>query len=137
MILRINKQTTISKIQEEFSTRFPNLKIEFFIDKNKDDQLTADEQIKDTSQTIHEIRENGKDGVYDIDGLITVAELEKNFFDIFGLYVQVFRKSGNIWLMTTTTDHLTLSEQNNLSAQQSKKITSEGPIDAADHADLE
>lgn len=137
MILHITKQTKINQIQENFSTRFPNLKLEFFIDKNKDEQLTANEQVKDPSKSIQEIRENGKDGVYDIDGLTTVAELEKNFLDIFGIYVQVFRKSGDIWLMTTTTDYLTLSEQNNLATQQSKKIIPEGPGDAADHNDLE
>ncbi|MBW7935900.1 MAG: hypothetical protein LC101_09665 [Flavobacteriales bacterium] len=137
MILHITKQTKINQIQENFSTRFPNLKLEFFIDKNKDEQLTANEQVKDPSKSIQEIRENGKDGVYDIDGLTTVAELEKNFLDIFGIYVQVFRKSGDIWLMTTTTDYLTLSEQNNLATQQSKKIIPEGPGDAADRNDLE
>jgi hypothetical protein len=29
----------------------------------------------------------------------------------YGLHVQVFRKSGNIWLETSVSDHLTLSEQ--------------------------
>lgn len=137
MIIRINKDSKISQIQQEFSKRFPNLKIEFFKDKNNDGQLTANEMIRDTETRIGSIRETGHDGVYDIDGLIPVAELEKNFLDIFGVYVQVFRKSGNTWLMTTTTDHLTLSEQNHLSAQQSTEIPAEGPVNAADRSELE
>lgn len=137
MILRINKDTKINQIQHEFSKRFPNLKIEFFTDKNKDGQLTANEMIHDTEVNIGSIREIGHDGIYDIDGLVTVAELEKNFYDIFGVYVQVFRKSGNTWLMTTTTDHLTLSEQNHLSSKQHEEILVEKPIDAADRNDLE
>lgn len=137
MILRINKNTKIKEIQHEFSKRFPNLKIEFFKDKNKDGQLTANEMIRDAEVNIGSIREMGHDGIYEIDGLVTVAELEKNFYDIFGVYVQVFRKSGNTWLMTTTTDHLTLSEQNHLSAQQSEEIPAEKPFDAADRNDLE
>lgn len=137
MIIRINKDSKISQIQKEFSTRFPNLKIEFFKDKNKDGQLTANEMIKDPDTRIGAIREMGHDGMYEIDGLMTVAELEKNFLDIFGVYVQVFRKSGSAWLMTTTTDHLTLAEQNHIAAEQAKEIPSEGPVDAADRADLE
>ena len=40
-------------------------------------------------------------------------ELEKIFKDQFGLAVQVFRKSGNLWLETTMTDNWTLQQQNN------------------------
>jgi hypothetical protein len=39
-------------------------------------------------------------------------QLERLFEQEFGLHVQVFRKSGNIWLMTTVSDSLTLEEQN-------------------------
>jgi hypothetical protein len=137
MILRINKNSKIRQIQQDFSKRFPYLKIEFFKDKNKDGELTADEMVKDPETTIGSIREMGHDGVFDIDGLTTVKELEKNFLDIFGVYVQVFRKSGSTWLMTTTTDHLTLAEQNHIAAEQSKPVTEEKPIDAADRAELE
>ncbi|MDE3144966.1 MAG: hypothetical protein KGL19_12475, partial [Bacteroidota bacterium] len=43
---------------------------------------------------------------------MTVSELEQKFNDIYGLSTQVFRKSGNIWLVTTVTDKWTLEEQN-------------------------
>ena len=35
-----------------------------------------------------------------------------DFKEIYDLNVQVFRRSGNIWLQTTATDHLSLSAQN-------------------------
>ena len=41
-----------------------------------------------------------------------VAELENDFSGQFGLQVQVFRKSGEVWLQTTKTDNWTLIEQN-------------------------
>ena len=41
-----------------------------------------------------------------------VSELEKAFSDIFGLNVQVFRKSNNMWLQTTITDKWSLEKQN-------------------------
>jgi hypothetical protein len=34
--------------------------------------------------------------------------------DIYGLGVQIFRKSGDVWSDTVETDGLTLEEQNNL-----------------------
>jgi len=43
---------------------------------------------------------------------MTVAEMEERFRDIYGLGVQVFRKSGTIWLETTVTDGWTLEDQN-------------------------
>ena len=40
-----------------------------------------------------------------------IAEL-KTMQEEFGLHVQVFRKSGNTWLETSTSDDLTLEDQN-------------------------
>ena len=37
---------------------------------------------------------------------------EKIFKDQFSLAVQVFRRSGNLWLETTMTDNWTLRQQN-------------------------
>ena len=45
---------------------------------------------------------------YDLDD----AELEEIFETNFGLHVQIFRKSGKIWLETSTTDGWTLNQQN-------------------------
>jgi hypothetical protein len=50
-------------------------------------------------------------GFVGVDESMTVLELENAFMDEFGLCVQVFRKSGNIWLETTMTDHWTLKQQ--------------------------
>jgi hypothetical protein len=43
---------------------------------------------------------------------MTVQELERVFQDELGLYVQVFRKSGKVWLETTATDNWSLYKQN-------------------------
>lgn len=43
---------------------------------------------------------------------MTVSELEQHFADVYGLSVQVFRKSGEVWLETTTTDNWSLEKQN-------------------------
>lgn len=49
----------------------------------------------------------------------TVQELEKKIEDQLGLHIQVFRRSGNIWLETTVTDEWTLSFQN----EQGKELS--------------
>ena len=54
-----------------------------------------------------------KDGDIQINEEMKVIELEKLFKDKFKLAVQVFRKSGNLWLETTMTDNWTLAQQNN------------------------
>ena len=66
----------------------------------------------DTNQTIGEIRTTHTDGDLSINGHQKVSTLESKFLEDYGLNVQVFRKSGNIWLQTTSTDHWTLTEQN-------------------------
>lgn len=133
MLIRITGGTTLAEIIEEFTHRFPNLKLEFFTDKNKDGILTADEIVKNHETKVGDIREMGHNGILEIDSLTTTADLEKSFFDVFGLYAQVFRKSGTGWLVTTTTDHLTLGEQNNMSGQMSKSVE---PTETTDYEDL-
>jgi hypothetical protein len=59
--------------------------------------------------------ENGKDRkgyIASIAQKKSVAELENAFEEYFGLSVQVYRKSGKMWLQSTITDDWTLKEQN-------------------------
>ena len=53
---------------------------------------------------------------------MTVVDLEQSFSDVFGLGVQIFRKSGKVWLETTVTDGWTLDEQNRQGEALSKVI---------------
>jgi hypothetical protein len=41
---------------------------------------------------------------------------------VYGLSVQVFRKSGNVWLETSATDNWTLRQQNNEGAELSTQM---------------
>jgi hypothetical protein len=54
-----------------------------------------------------------------------VSELEELFQEVFGLSVQIFRKSGENWLQTTTTDFWTLNQQNNKGKDMCEKIEPE------------
>ncbi len=58
------------------------------------------------------INKDFSEGELEIDGTMTVNMLESKLFEQFGLSVQVSRKSGNLWLETSLTNHWTLKEQN-------------------------
>jgi len=117
MNLHIEKHMTLAEVQAAFNHSFPFLKIGFFIDKNHDNTLTADEQIHNLKMTIGSIREIEYDGDLKIEATMTAKEVETAFWDTFGLDIQVFRKSGNAWLVTTSTDSRTLLEQNEIARE--------------------
>jgi len=58
-----------------------------------------------------------------------VKTFEKNWFDQAGVWCQVFRKSGNVWLQTTVTDDMTLAEVNEFGKQMSEPIEKSEPDD--------
>jgi hypothetical protein len=114
MKIAINDNRKIFAIQEEFNTAFPYLKLEFYSKSHKSQGASEKEFIKHNSKTLGESRTLHEDGNITITPHMTVYNLEQNFSDIYGLGVQIFRKSGDVWSDTVETDGLTLEEQNNL-----------------------
>lgn len=108
----IKDDMTISDLQRAFNERFPYLRLEFYTEPHAPGkgspatkQIPADKKIGDV-RLIH------TEGGFQIDPKMKVAALEKLFAEKYGLYVQVFRRSGSLWLQTTATDDWTLEEQN-------------------------
>lgn len=112
MKITINDHRKIFAIQEEFNTTFPNLKLEFYAKPHKAGGSSEKEFIKRSSKTLGECRTIHEDGNITITPNMTIMNLEENFRNIYGLGVQVFKKSGNTWLETTETNGLTLEEEN-------------------------
>ena len=117
MEIQISNTTTIDEIKTWFSTKFQQLKIEFFLDDDHDGRFNSDEMIMDNDVEIGRIRESGSDGILKITRKTTVSTLEKLFQENFGVNVEVFRRAGTLWLLTTAIDNLTLSEQNELASE--------------------
>lgn len=109
--IKITPNKTLKEIQEEFSKRFTHLKLEFFSKPHSEGKGTQKEYMKDNLLQVKDLA-SADGGSVEISGNTIVSELEKAFRETFGLYVQVFRKSGKIWLETTATDGWTLSYQN-------------------------
>lgn len=123
MKITINDKRKIFAIQEEFNQAFPYLKLEFFSKPHTVGGGSAKKLIKHSSKTLGECRTIHNKGRMTISPEMTVAELEQRFGDVYGLGVQVFRKSGKVWLETTVTDAWTLEAQNSQGEALSKVFT--------------
>lgn len=108
----INKQKQLKQIQEEFQKQFPFLKLEFYSDFHKQGEGSDKQKRLDNNLTVGQVSRLPAEKSITISEWMKVSELEKVFKDTFGLSVQVFRKSNNLWLQTTITDGWTLSKQN-------------------------
>ena len=110
----INDSTKVLDIQEAFTKMFPFLKLEFYRKGIHAGSGTIDIKQPNISKdkTLSEVSTIAKDSQVAVSPEMTVSELENNIKDKFGLTLQVFRKSGNVWLQTSFTDSWTLEEQN-------------------------
>ena len=111
--LHITSNRLISEIQNEFNKAFPFLKLEFFNNKSFLHSNFSASQIVSSNRKIGDSMLNKTGGEIEIEESMKVNVLERLFKDQFSLAVQVFRKSGNLWLETTITDNWTLLQQNN------------------------
>jgi len=115
LIMKINvgDNQTIKEIQTNFSERYPYLKIEFFTKPHEKFRGSSKESMVDSNTLIKNCRSVHGEGEIEIFPSTKVSTLENKFREVFGLHVQVFRKSGNVWIETTVTDDWTLEKQNN------------------------
>jgi hypothetical protein len=112
MHLNIAPDRLISEIQKEFNEIFPFLKLEFFNNRSFARNNFSASQIIPWNKKLGEGQTGIKEGDIEIEESMKVSELENLFKDKFKLAVQVFRKSGTIWLETTMTDSWSLLQQN-------------------------
>ena len=112
MKITINDTNTVHSVQEEFHTAFPYLKLEFFSRMHKTGAPTAKRFLRHPDKKLADCRIDEGKSVIIIQPEMTVADLEQQFSNVYGLGVQVFRQSGRAWLETTVTDGWTLEEQN-------------------------
>lgn len=120
MKLLLSSETSIRDVNVEFSKNFPFLKLEFYSWPHKKGQSSQQEYKLPNSYRLGSISGLFKPRMLEIKPDETVASLEQRFQNEFGLPVQIFRKTGDQWIETTQTDHLTLEKQNNIGAAASK-----------------
>ena len=113
----ITDEKRLADIQLEFQEKFPALKLEFYSAPHQVGTGSTNQELLPATAEIGTVRRIHKSGDLSINGHLKVKTLEQLFFEQYGLNVQVFRKSGDIWLQTTSTDEWTLTEQNNRGAR--------------------
>lgn len=117
--MEIKDNKKIIEIQREFNEKFPYLKLEFYKSAHEAGEGSPEDKKLDPYKTVAEVRTKHKSGDLSLHGNVKVETLEHRFEQDYGLHVQVYRKSGDIWLQTTATDSWTLSEQNDKGAKES------------------
>ncbi|HMQ46448.1 MAG TPA: hypothetical protein PKA00_02550 [Saprospiraceae bacterium] len=108
----IHSDRRITDIQNEFNTIFPGLKIVFYAKKHTAHEGSAQKNEYDPALTLGEIQTKKRTAEIELDDQLTISQFEQIMENEFGLHVQVFRRSKNLWLQTTATDDWTLEVQN-------------------------
>src|SRR5215212_8694065 len=123
MVININDTKKLKNIKEEFNLLFPYLNIEFFSKPYSRGEGSSKVQAANENNTIAECRNKHNSGLLEITPDMTVSDLENTFMNLYGLFVQVFRKSGSVWLETTVTDNWSLEEQNKQGESVTRHLT--------------
>lgn len=111
--LLISPERLISDVQKDFNQEFPYLKLEFFDTRSFNRATQGGKHLLPQNQKLGDAFRQIQQGAIDIPHSMKVSELENIFRSQFNLAVQVYRRSGNLWLETTMTDNWTLGQQNN------------------------
>ena len=123
MNIVINDHRKIFAIQEAFSKTFPYLKLDFLSKPHTSAGSSSPKLVRRNSKTLGECRTIHNKGKISITPSMSVADLEQKFSDVYGLTIQVYRKSGTSWLETSVTDEWSLEEQNSQGEILSKMVS--------------
>lgn len=113
MMFHLSPALTIDELQRLFQQEFPYLKLEFFTRHHQAYQgSSAHCRVLDTAARLGTLAGNFPNTDILVQSTTSVKHLEQLFENECGLHVQMFRKSGPVWLQTSATDGLTLAHQN-------------------------
>lgn len=112
MTFDVSPDKTLGALQQEFLTAFPGLKLAFFSKPHHAFEGSAAKYlVQDARLPLSQLAAAMQAGSLSIDDSTPTWKVEEMFEENFGLHVQVFRRSGSLWLETSVTDSLTLAEQ--------------------------
>ncbi len=112
MHIDIHDNTTFTEIQEAFSNFYPYLQLEFYTRGHKEYEESLDIDLVYPGKTIGDVKKTHVSGVLEIQPLETVAQMEAELQNRFGLSAQVFWNDNGVWRETTDFDDFTLKELN-------------------------
>lgn len=132
MEINIIEDDVLINIKKAFQEYYPYLTLRFYKNPHEEMGASFESERIPLDKPIEEVTMFHTAGRIDVNPDRTVAAVEHDFFSILGLCVQIFRKSGNLWLETTKTDHWTLKQQN----EAGKESCSQQPIEEPEDFNL-
>ena len=129
MLLKIERNMTIDQVNHNLHTKFPYLKLVFFKQDNNNEEDNSENRITALYTPLIDIYPNLRNALINLNGNLQVRNLETKINEITGARVQVFRRSGNVWLETLTTDNKTLADLNKIASNTLNKIDLTEPTD--------
>jgi hypothetical protein len=97
MQIVINDHRKLHAIKEEFNQAFPNFKLEFFKKPSKIGGTPSEKELLKDGNTVGQGRVVHNKGVATINSGMTVAEVEQNLADVYGLSVKIFQRKNASW----------------------------------------
>lgn len=122
MHFEINDTTTLKQIQKTFSDFYPYLQIAFYRKPHKKYEASEKKDLIDPVEQLWNVKKAHVSGLLEIQPFYTVAQVEKEFDQRFGLSVQILKKEKNTWEQTTGMDNFTLKELNEFGRSSSDEF---------------
>lgn len=119
--IEINNSRSLNDLQKDFNSLFPYLKVEFYDIPNLTQKSSSKSKLLNNSLAVAKSRRSTNEGTFTFNGNMSVALFERELWDKFGLWAQVYRMSGKVWIETSLTESWTLDRQNNEGFEMSEK----------------
>jgi hypothetical protein len=108
MKVNINESSTVGTIQRAFSSLFPGFKLEFFLFKRSPESLYPDNEKLKPEYSIASTDQSILNRDIEICSTDKIRDIEKMFYEKYGLCAQIFFKCKNRWIQTVKSDHYSL-----------------------------
>ncbi len=110
--ITIDPKENIESIRLQFKKSFPFLDIQCFKKMHENQRGSSRKSMHQPDTRLSELMNDAYSVGISFEPSDTVKQFEEKIKGISGLNVQVFRRSGKLWLETSVTDNWTLQQQN-------------------------
>ena len=115
MFLQIDDSLSVEDVQDRFSDCYPFLRLKFYSAAHKRFRPSEEACVINGKEKIGDVRKLHANGVLEIKSWYTVARVEEELKERFGLNAQIFRRNPKgEWIQTSLSDALTLAEQSEM-----------------------
>jgi len=119
--MKLFEEKLLSEVKMDFNIKFPGLQLKFYKKPHREFEGNPKGQEYTEEYYLLDISPGLIEGEINLDENKTVGEFESEMENRFGLHIQVFRRSNQIWLQTVNTDDWTLKFQNEKGIESTKR----------------